>query len=122
MEQNTYNYGHNMSKNYKIILKRFDDYNSTKIVGFEIILTDNRQSKYFEEILSLSDCVDKSVNDICHLAYKKLKKSIKLFVESENSKEYIPIGGEFIPPEEPVEEEIVKEPVEEETVEEPSQK
>lgn len=87
-----------MPNNYKIVLRRFDDYNSTKIVGFDIVLTDNRQTKYFEEILSLSECAGKDVNEVCHLAYSKLKQSIKNFVLTEISKQYIPIGGEFIPP------------------------
>jgi hypothetical protein len=89
-----------MPKNYKIILRRFDDYNSTKIIGFDIVLTDNRQAKYFEEILTLNECAGKDVNEICYLAYSKLKQSIKEFVSSETTKQYIPIGGEFIPPEE----------------------
>ena len=90
-----------MPNKYKMILKRFDDYNSTKIVGFDIILTENRQTKYFEEILSLSECSGKDVNEICHLAYSKLKQEIKKFVSDETLKQYIPIGGEFIPPNEP---------------------
>lgn len=88
-----------MPNNYKMILRRFDDYNSTKIIGFEVVVTDNRQSKYFEEIIPLSECSGKNINDICHLAYSRLKHSIKNFVDWESSKEHIPIGGEFIPSE-----------------------
>ena len=96
-----YNCGTNMPKNYKLILKRYEDYNSTKIVGFDVIITENRQSKYFEEIIPLSECSGKNVNDVCHLAFIKLKKSIKEYVNFESLQEYIPIGGEFIPPDEP---------------------
>lgn len=88
----------NDKKNYKIILKRYDDYNSTKIVGFDVVITNTRKSRYFEHIFSLSECDGKSVNEVCHMTFLMLKSQIEDYASVEDRKEDIPIGGEFIPP------------------------
>lgn len=86
-----------MSKPFKIILRRFDDIETNKVVGFDIILN-NRSTKYFEKVIPYSDCAGKNTNEICHLSYRDLKPEIQSFVSSSLAEPNIVPGSEYIPP------------------------
>jgi hypothetical protein len=85
-----------MPQNYKLILKRYEDHNLRRIIGFDVILS-NRQIRYFEHHIPISDCSGKSVTEVCQIVFSTLKPSIREYIRDHNSFDDIPIGAEFIP-------------------------
>lgn len=67
------------------------------IIGFKIVCDVNQRDIYIETELEYSQCVDKSDNEICVLAYNKLRNKISNISKELLQKKFI-IGSEFIPP------------------------
>jgi hypothetical protein len=83
----------------KIIISRFeliDNPPTGKVVGFTIKNLDNEFSDYTETIMSIAECVDKTDNEICQLAYLKIKLQIENIINKLNTRSTI-LGSEFVP-------------------------
>lgn len=68
------------------------------VIGFKIsdILNNNR-SGYIEALVSLEEASGKTSNEICQLAYNKIKKEIDFLVNDLISKRNQLLGYTFIP-------------------------
>jgi len=67
------------------------------IIGFKILCELNNSEAYVETTIDNADCIDKNENEICLLAYNKLKSIIILKSNELENKNFL-IGSEFIPP------------------------
>lgn len=67
------------------------------IIGFKLICDLNQRDYYVETQLLYNDCVNKSDNEICVMAYNKLKSKISEVSRDLLLKKFI-IGSEFVPP------------------------
>lgn len=85
----------------RYIIQRFElnDSNSPSytIVGFKIVCDLNQREQYIETTIPYSECVNKSDNEVCGMAYTKLKGKINSVSNDLVSKKFI-IGSEFVPP------------------------
>lgn len=83
----------------KIIISRFELLNNPptgRVVGFTIKNIDNGLSDYVETIVSLSNCTDKTQNQICQYAYDILKLQIdSIILKLEDGSNVL--GSEFVP-------------------------
>ncbi len=90
-----------LSNFIKYIIQRFEINDSANpsyyIVGFKIVCDINQRDFYVETQIDYKDCKDKSDNEICVLAYNKLKPKIDEISEELVKKKFI-IGSEFVPP------------------------
>ena len=66
-------------------------------VGFKVVCDINQRESYIETPVDYKDCSGKSDNEICSIAYEKLKNKI-VELESELLKKKFIVGSEFVPP------------------------
>lgn len=83
---------------YKIVIARYEECDANKIIAFNCISLSGMKT-YFETLVPLKECINKNDNEICCLAYEKLKQKI-LSVMHEQETPVTIIGSEFIPPDE----------------------
>lgn len=85
----------------KYIIYRFEPNDLTSptyyIVGFKIVCDLNQRESYVETTVSIEECKNKSDNEICLIAYNKMKTRIEEVSIELSSKKFI-IGSEFVPP------------------------
>ena len=85
----------------RYIIHRFEPNDLTSptyyIIGFKVICDLNQRETYVETTVPAGECIDKSDNEICLLAYNKLKDKINEVARELSSKKFI-VGSEFIPP------------------------
>lgn len=84
---------------YKI--QRYELYpldNSTSfVVGFKILDTTNNRSGYIEALIPLDEASGKTTNEICQIAYLKLKSQIDIISSDLIAKRNSLVGYTFIP-------------------------
>lgn len=89
------------SNSIRYIIQRFElnDSNSPcyYIVGFKLICDLNGRDCNVETKLDYNDCINKSDNEICVMAYNKLKPKIDSVSKELLLKKFI-LGSEFVPP------------------------
>lgn len=89
------------SNSIRYIIHRFElnDKNSPTyyIVGFMLVCDLNQRESYVEATIDYNECVDKSDNEICSLAYNKIKSRIDEVSRDLLHKKFI-VGSEFVPP------------------------
>ena len=83
------------------IIQRFELNDPTSpsyyIIGFKLVCDLNQRDCYVETQLPYNDCMDKSDNEICVLAYNKLRSKIDVVSKDLQQKKFI-VGSEFVPP------------------------
>ena len=67
------------------------------MIGFKLVCDLNQRDCYVETQLDYKDCKDKSDNEICVIAYNKLKSKITEVSKELLLKKFI-VGSEFVPP------------------------
>lgn len=85
----------------RFIIQRFElndfDNPTFYIVGFKITCDLNQRDSYIETQIDYTECIDKSDNEICELAYYKMKDRITEISKNLLQKKFI-LGSEFVPP------------------------
>lgn len=85
----------------KFIIHRFEVNDpivpSYYIIGFKLVCGINQREQYIETIVDYKECENKSDNQICLLAYNKLKDRIDE-ISTELVKNKFIVGSEFVPP------------------------
>lgn len=83
-------------------IQRYEIYPPTNsdsyVVGFKIIdKLNNDASVYVEVLVPLSDCVGKTINEICQIGFLKIKSQVDSLVSDLKTKRNNIIGYTFIP-------------------------
>lgn len=85
----------------RFLIQRFEINNNDNpeyyIVAFNIICDLNSREQYIETTIPIGEVIEKSDNEICELAFNKLKSKIKKIINELENKKFI-VGSEFIPP------------------------
>ena len=82
---------------YRYIVKRFEKSSTGIIIAFTVS-TKTGASKYFETSVSSEDCLEKSDNEICCVAYYQLKAKIEEGMLEFKEEAPTVLGADFIPP------------------------
>lgn len=85
----------------RYIVQRFELNDPTSptyyMIGFKLVCDMNQRDCYVETQLDYQSCKDKSDNEICVMAYNKLKPKIAEVSKDLLLKKFI-VGSEFVPP------------------------
>ncbi len=85
----------------RYIINRFELNDPTTpsyyMVGFKLVCDLNQREHYVETVVGYSECLNKSDNEICELAYTQLKPKIDEISNDLLKKRFI-VGSEFVPP------------------------
>lgn len=83
--------------NCKFVVARFEDTETMKIVAFNCVGEDGGKV-YFETMVPLIDCVGKTDNEVCCMAYDMMEKQILATITNPKTEPRSVLGTEFIPP------------------------
>lgn len=85
----------------RYIVQRFELNDPTTptyyMIGFKLVCDINQRDCYVETQIDYELCRDKSDNEICVMAYNKLKQKIDEVSKELQQKKFI-VGSEFVPP------------------------
>lgn len=90
----------------KYVIARYEDNGNSKIVAFYVII-ENGSKTYFESVIPMDQCHGKTDNEICCLAYEKMKHRIDELIQQIKTEAPTVIGAEFIPPDVEYEHEFI---------------
>jgi hypothetical protein len=82
--------------NLSYTIARYEEVSGEFLVAFNVI-SDNNDSAYVESYLTLEEIKEKTSQEICQLAYEKVKVKIELLKKKFETNSVSVVGYQFIP-------------------------